>query len=265
MLMAIFRALRAFAGTRTLSKAQQRLRLAIEEVASTIGALLLEADSLDDFSRRLDAGVENRRLAALLNELARALIEDDGLLEQLSASDQGTPDWMIEVLGEGQRALASEADRMMRATVEAFDHLRHTLRSTFSLDVSQPVLLNEDNPLGFLGDRNVHPQIASTLLGAYYANVCLLAILSAKLAGTKLPPWLARALAERWVHGIRGYLVLIASFPGTHVDEALVPLDQRLDLVALERENAEMTAAIDQFHRDADAADVDVYAPDPSR
>lgn len=265
MLMAIARALRAFAGSRTLSKAEERLKVAIEGAASTIGAPLLDADSLDDLGRRLDATVESKRTAAQFNELTRALAEDGGLVERISDADQGSHDWVIAVLGDGQRAFASEAERMTRAMVEAFEYLRRTLRLTFNADVSLPVFWNEDDPLGFLSARDVPPQIASAILGTYYSNVCFFAIISAGLTGRKLPPWLARTLAERWVQGIRGQLVLIASIPGTHVDEVLVPLDQRIDLEALVRESAEMNAAIDQFHRDADSANVDVYAPDPSR
>lgn len=148
----------------------------------------------------------------------------------------------------------------MRAMASALENLRRTFR----IDVS-PVLLNEDDPLGFLSDRDVPPRIASTVLGTYYSNACFLAIASAGIARRKLEPWLARAIAERWVQGLRGQLILLSSFPGTHVDEDIVPRDQRLDLEALVRENAEANAAMDQFHRDADEAGVDVYAPDSPR
>jgi hypothetical protein len=265
LLVAAVRALRALGAARSLSTNEQRIKATIEEAAFAIGAPLLDADSLDDLGRRLDASLENKNLATHFNGLAQALIADDSLAEQIRSADEGSTEWLIDILGEGQRELASEAERLMRAMATAFENLRRTLQFAFSFDISQSVLLNEDDPLAFLTDRDVPPQIASVVLGTCYANVCLLAITSAALAGRKLPPWLARAIAERWVQGLRGQLALMASFPGTHVEEALVPRAQRFDLEVLVREHTETNAAIDQFHRDADAADVDVYVPDPPR
>jgi len=264
LLVAAVSRLRALAGSRTLSKEDERIKTAIEGAASAIGAPLLDAESLDDLGRRLDASIESKGFAGYFNELARAFSTDGALSEQLERIDEYLNEWMIDVLGEGQRALITEADRMMRATVAAFENLRRTVRSTFNVDVS-PVLLDEDAPLGFLTNRNVPPRIASTFLGTYYSNACFLAIASAGITRRKLEPWLARAIAERWIEGFRGQLVMLASFPGTHVAEDIVPRDQRLDLEALVRENEAANTAMDQFHRDADEADVDVYAPDPAR
>jgi hypothetical protein len=264
LLVAAVARLRLPAGSRTLSKEDERIKVAIEGAASAIGAPLLDAESLDDFGRRLDASVESKGFAGYFNQLAQAFSADGALSEQLERVDERSHEWVTDVLGEGQRALTTAADRMMRAMVEAFENLRRTVRSTFNVDVS-PVLLDEGDPLGFLSDRNVPPRIAGTVLGTYYSNACFLAIASAGLTGRKLAPWLARAIAERWVQGLRGQLALLASFPGTHVDEDLIPRDQRLDLEAFVRENAEANAAMDQFHRDADEANVDVYAPDHAR
>ena len=261
--MAVVGRLRTLAGSRALSKADERLKAAIEG-ASAIGAPLLDAESLDDFSRRLDASVENKHLAAYFNQLAQALTVEGALTEQLGRVEDGSHEWVIEVLGEGQRSLASEVDRLMRTMAEAFENLRRTFRLTLRVEVS-PVLWDENDPLGFLHDRDVPPRIASAMLVMYHANACFLAIIRAGITRRKLEPWLARVIAERWVQGIRGQLVMLASVPGTHIDEDIVPRDQRLDLEALERENAEMNAAMDQFHRDADEANVDVYAPDPGR
>jgi hypothetical protein len=61
----------------------------------------------------------------------------------------------------------------------------------------------------------------------------MMAILSAIIAETAIAPWLARALCERWRDGLREYLTLLASAPGAHVSEDLVPLDARLDLPSL--------------------------------
>ena len=264
LVLAAVARLRALAGARALSSQEERIKAVIEAAATAIGAPLLDAESLDDFGRRLDASVERKDFATVSRQLAEAFSAEGALVEQLEGVDEAAQRWMTEVLGDGQAALALEADRVIRAMVEALENLRRMFRTTFRMDVS-PVLLDEDNPLGFLTDREVPPRIASTVLGIYHSNACMFAIISAGMSGRKLEPWLARAIAERWVQGLRGQLVLLASFPGVHVDEDIVPREEQLDLEALVRENMEANAAMDQFHRDADAAGVDVYAPDPSR
>lgn len=264
LLVAAVAKLRALPGSRTLSKEDERLKAAIEGAAAAIGSPLLEADSLDDLARRLDAVIEGRSFAGYFRQLAEAFSGGETLSERLEHIDERAHDWMTEVLGEGQRALIASAGRMMHAMAEALDNLRRTFRITFGVDVL-PVPPSDADPLGFLSDREVPPLIASTVLGMYHSNACFLAIVSAGLAGRTLEPWLARAITERWVQGTRGQLVLLASYPGTHVDEDLIPRDQRIDLEAVVRENAEANAAMDQFHRDADAAGVDVYAPAPGR
>src|SRR5262249_31598328 len=125
LLMAAVGRLRALAGTRTLSKADERLK-AVIEAASGIGTSLLDAESLDDFNRRLDASVENKHLAGYFSQLARALTAEGPLTAQLRRVDDGSHEWVIDVLGEGQRPLASQADHLMRTMAEAFEHLRRT-------------------------------------------------------------------------------------------------------------------------------------------
>ena len=91
-------------------------------------------------------------------------------------------------------------------------------------------------PLGFLGDPTIHPRIASSLLVAAKGEVALTTMCHALLFGDFPGARIGKALADRWVDGLRSHLRLVASEPAAQVPEDVVPQADRLPLAELSRE-----------------------------
>lgn len=93
------------------------------------------------------------------------------------------------------------------------------------------------------------------------AVVCLLAMAQVVITGRRPEPWLARAIIERWVEGIRAQLRLLASLPGTSVSETLIPNEERLDLTRLSRQAEEAHRRMQEKLLEAKASGEEIYPP----
>jgi len=250
----------------SLSVKDRALVCELESAAAFVGSQLLAATSLDDLVRRIDDVLGSRQTAALLNRLVQAAQQLD-LGAALTEPPSIALDF-VDVLGEGQRSLLNEAHQLLGAIYDACEkildeyHRLALAAAVVGVHVELPSF-DEDDPLSFQTNPDIPPEIASAVFGNMVATVLLLAIVDAHDKGTRLEPWLARALTERLVDGLRKYVRLLASVAMFEVSPSVIPLEDRLDLKQIERENDEYKRIVEQFHLDADASGEDVYAPEP--
>lgn len=250
----------------SLTVKDQALIHELDSAVAFVGSQLLAATSLDDLVRRLNDVLGSRQAATLLNRLLQATQQLD-----LGVTLIGQPPVVldfVDVLGEGQRPLLSEALRLLGAIYDAYEkildeyHRLALAAAVVGVNVELPAF-DEDDPLSFQTNQDIPPVIASAMFGNMVATVLFLAIVDARDKETRLEPWLARALAEQFVDGLRKYVTLLASVPVFDVSPSVIPLHERFDIGQIEREHEEYKRAIEQFHRDADASGEDVYAPEP--
>jgi hypothetical protein len=237
----------------------------LNATASVVGPGLLEATSLDDLDSRIDAALERPDVAISLNAVAEATGQLNASTTKPSWPAPGELDF-VDVLGEGQRPLLREAERLLGALHDAYDSIQILAEqlALVGVTVSLPERpFNEDDPVGFLSDPEIPPAVSSALLGGVVATLSLFAIYHAQETGRRLEPWLAHAIAERFATGLRKHVALLASLPFVTIDPEVVPLAERLDLATIEREHREANLAVERFLRDADGAGQDVYVPEP--
>jgi hypothetical protein len=108
-------------------------------------------------------------------------------------------------------------------------------------------------------DSTIPSDVRLAFLERLESSASLLGIFQAMVCRTRVEPWLALALAEKFRDGLRAHLCLLAAMstslgiPEGLIPETLVPRSARLDLGALERRRQ---AADDRLNALANAADI---------
>lgn len=237
----------------------------VDDSSRFVGQRVLGSVSCDDLDARIGHVLESPQLAEWLNRIAEALARG-GLTELLEETpNDAAVAGLISVLGDGQQALIAEADRLLRIVHSAIAQIvtgtEQLARAGIPVSLSAKPFDALD-PLAFLSDPDVPPLIGSAILSVLRSDVLILAIVDARRAESKLEPWLSRALAERLVSSLKQYVALVASVPLVKLSLDDVPLDQRLDVAAIEAEHRQTNAAIEALMRKADASGEDVYVPE---
>lgn len=111
-----------------------------------------------------------------------------------------------------------------------------------------------------MNDITVPSIVRDALVGALRSELCLLAILHARVGGST-EPWLMRALVERFEQGMRVQLRMLASIPGVSVDEGLLPAEDRIDLVATIQESEAFRQRLDVAYQEVANSDEGRFAP----
>jgi hypothetical protein len=239
-----------------LSDEEKRLIHLMEFAASTFGAPLLAATSLDDLDDRIDAMIERPELSSvrslLFASLPTSAIEPAALPEP---SPQAAA-----ALGLGSQDLVREAFHLALAELMALERLSRKLgRSVLQAEAEA---LRTAKPLAFLSDPRIPPEVSACALAGVRAEVCAFAYVRALLADVRPDPWLARAIAERWVEAQRSHLRLIASIPEAEVPYDLVPASERMDLAKLVSETKEIAGRTTDLLRRAIESGHAVYPPE---
>lgn len=212
------------------SSEEEGLRL-LQFAASRFGDKLLRAGSRDDLDDRLDELLDDpsfHHVAALMGggiDWERVEVIEDA----------AWPDAFQRAVGAGQLPLLDEADRLMAAWAREIRRLASELAAGSGMPAAEEVARR--SPV-LLTSPDVPPELAMATAGGLRASATMLAFVWAAAHGHPIEPWLSRALAERLVAGLRANLRLLASMPGSEVDESIVALDQRWDLEAIARRHA---------------------------
>lgn len=153
---------------------------------------------------------------------------------------------------DNARALRSVDHPVARTMAQAHMHIGEVMKAVRTLYATLPegrvarelrdagarTLLRRDEGIApMVADPAMPPQVSRLLLANFEGFVAMLGLYELVrrdgLAASLDHP-LAGMLARQWVSGVRQYLRLLASFPETHVPEAVIPLDERLDLRAIQ-------------------------------
>ncbi len=246
-LTSIWRSLRRLAPAVAPTKEEEALLHLVAYAVSHFGDAVLSASDVDDLDDRLDDLLEEPGIFhwnVLATRRARPLLRDDPTpADDFTAT--ATP-----VLGEGQARALQLAAPLLDAYLQT---QRRVMASVSAEDVEEAMRDLEAVGPGFLTSPEVAPEIADSLAGGLKAGLCLFAIARALSEETRIEPWLARALVDRLVAGVRSHLRLLAAFPGADVPESVLPPEGRLDLDAIHQRH---TRARAQASRSYDAARV---------
>lgn len=106
---------------------------------------------------------------------------------------------------------------------------------------------SDDDPLWFVYDPSVPPEVARALLAGLYGSIAQMAVehLAFEAHPARHKP-VRRMLVRRWVEEQHWFLRLLASVPGNDVPLDVVPSSERLDLPRLGAE----TTAVGQWFED---------------
>lgn len=99
-------------------------------------------------------------------------------------------------------------------------------------------------PLWFAYDPSIPPRVARAIVQGIYAGIALRGISYAARVSAPVQPWWKRSIVQRWAADQHEYVRLVASLPGVGAPTELVPAEERLDLLAMSRENDASNQAI---------------------
>jgi hypothetical protein len=240
----------------TLPPAQGELLHLAEYGVAHFGAQLLAADSVDDLEDRLDTLLEDPTLLHLNGLMLEGVTAD---FVAGAAAEVELARLAEDAFGLGLRPLLEEGDRLTAAMLSALADYLGQLSDQQRREVS--LLFARTTPSSLWTDPEIPAPIAHGIVNGLLASLCTFAIARALSEGIRVEPWLARALLECWVGGLRAYIRLMASVPGVRVREELVPCDQRFDLVMLEAQAVRARQTSDSLLEGARVHGAAVYPP----
>jgi hypothetical protein len=237
-----------------LSPAEVELRNTIGSSAALLGAPIIAATSVDDVTDRIDAAIENPELGRFTARAMELMTLE--MLVEVSKKASPTPSVLVAVLGQGPAAKIAGVSRVELAVVSAVVQL-HVLLGEESLRSADPF---EEILRDFLSDSDIPSAVQLATLSGLRSSVAGLAIAHAAFVNRSLEPWLGQRLAEVYTEGLYEYLRLLASVPPISVPDDLVPLDQRIDLAALQDAHAAALKDLDDLAEAATAAGGELVA-----
>lgn len=228
----------------------------MKDSCTYVGQQVLSASTQEDLDYRIDHVLESPLLSMGFNHLISELnrIGIGKFVREVMTVESSNASF----IGDGQKTLANEADRLIDVMFSALKQIIHAAeRAASALPVSLTIgVYDPDDPLAFL--NTAAPPVASALLNSFRMNVIALALIDAK-THPDLHPWLAHALAERFVRSMKSYLALLTALPYVEIPAEDFPMSDRLDLDQIEKEHEESMSAIAAFVEAADASGTDVY------
>lgn len=209
---------------RPLSPAEAQLYAAVEE----LGAYVLDAQDLADLHARIYAIARDPRFLAWEIELVREV--DLSQLPDPSAVERTFADAF------GPTHLAQECARLLAARIDAVTQALDAI-GEFDLPDDAAEVLSES-----LADFRTPPVIRSIFEETVAGEVALLALLAPLMDADRwpCPPWLRRGLMEQIRAASISHLRLLSIVPRVVIPESVLPLDERIDVQALDREAREL-------------------------
>jgi hypothetical protein len=210
---------------RALSPAETQLYAAVED----LGAVVLDAQDIADLHARMYAIARDSRFIAWEIELARKL--DFGALPAPAAVERTFADAF------GPTHLARECAALLAARVEAVSQAIAALGEVSEADDAAHVLG------AALADFRTPPVLRSLVEETLAGEVALLALLASLMDAERWPcsPWLRLALMEQVRLASVSHLRLLSIVPQVCIPESVLPLDERLDPLALDLESRQLS------------------------
>lgn len=248
-LASLWRQLKALVDSHEATQEDVDMLYTIEIVTERCGKPLLKASSLDDLDDRIDELIdspETYRSNMLLTKYASRLLAPE------LASAGTFADAVGDVLGEAQGRTIAQAHRLIDAWLDAQRQVLPLSDAQHQASTSIPPEVNQDDNHGNLSitGADIPADIALLIYHGIRANLCSLAITRMAIEDTS-EPWLAKALTDRLIESARQHLRFLASIPGIVVDEAIIPLSERLDLDELSTRHQRAKAT---YHRELETA-----------
>lgn len=210
---------------RTLSPAEARLYAAAE----ALGAYVLDAQGSADLHARLYAIARDPRF----------ITWEFRVFHELDLNELPAPAAVERTFAEafGPTHLAMECAHLLAARIEAVAQALAALGEIELPDDAAEVLDDA------LSDFRTPPVVRSLFEETVTGEVALLALLANFMDAERwpCPPWLRLALLEQIRGASVSHLRLLSVLPRVRISEALLPLDQRLDQMALDRESQELS------------------------
>ena len=211
---------------RPLAPAEAQLHAAVAQ----LGAHVLDAQNVADLHARIYAIASDPRFFAWEVELVRKL--DFSKRPEPAAVERTFVDAF------GPTHLARDCARLLAARIDAVAQV---------LDAIGPVDLPDDAAevmhTSLLADFRTPPVVRSLFEETLAGEVALLALLASIIDPERWPctPWLWLALMEQVRLASVSHLRLLSIVPQVAIAEEVLPLDERLDVRALERETRDLS------------------------
>ena len=212
--------------------------------ANSIGRSLVESRDAIELEMKIDEVLGRAQLQFVLR-LMREGLSNPEELEPDEVPNPGamlSPTQWARLVGEEPRFIQQES---LRAQAQKLQEPLATKNSW----LEGPTLLER------LYSPTLPPQVGLLLLDGYRAEAASLAIFHATFRRRPLEPWMEEALVTYIIVGLQANLRMLASLPGMQVDDQIVPLEDRLDLVLLGEQTARAERGMMMMSLLADAQD----------
>lgn len=201
-----------------LTEAQRRLY----EIVENLGAWILDVGDVTELSTRLYEGAVDPRLLRWERQALQDLDEAPGAdeMERGFASALGTT------------RLAQECALLLATRLAAVFQVAAAADS-LEIDLESPHDLQ-----GIVEDFRTPPVVRSLLQETLAGEVAFLALLAPLMDADRwpCPPWLHHALLEQVRSSSMAHLRLLSLIPGAAIPEDVLPLDEHLEVAAIDRE-----------------------------
>jgi len=218
--------------------------------ANSVGRSLLDAQDATDLEIRFDAALEDEALTRSLGLLTSELDQDPGRAESLPS--------LLGILPPEQAARIKEQKPLFAEWVRLRQRLARMMGAPPATPAFPPASLAETfyNP-------QEPPEVSLLRLSAVRGDIATFALAAAVIRKHPLPAWMAEALTDALIAGVRSGAILMASFPALKADPAIIPRSDRLDLVAAFQQNLRAERGAQMLALLADAQGEDAQTPWP--
>lgn len=193
---------------------------ALHLAANSVGRRLLEAQDSTDLEVLFDAVLENEALPRALALLASELDQDPPRAEAVPSLLSALP--------------PKQAERITRSAplFEEWVRLRQRLARIIDSHRASPAWPNLSLKESFYNPQEI-PEVSLLRLSAIRGDIAAFALAAALFRKQTLPQWMAEALTDAVLEGVRAGAVLMASIPELKADPLIIPPVERLDLATL--------------------------------
>ncbi|MBZ4420501.1 hypothetical protein K8638_28925 [Myxococcus sp. RHST-1-4] len=259
-LLALIEMAASFLTRERLTAEERALLEQVQSLSDKYGTYLLEAGDREDLLSRVDAVLEDARFHE--DSLSLSLLLDPRHIAESMQALRDEPEEdlrgsaLVRALGPAATPALHKCNQYLAELGRCMSPLFQGATPVFELPAPGTI---GPEPLAYLSDPAVPVPIARALLSAHRTNAVVMAIGAARFREQPIARWLGLALADLLAEQARGFLALMAAFTGTDVPASLLPPEERLDLLALQRSALSVQLAYARFNSDAERSGEPVY------
>ncbi len=229
----------------------------VELAAKWCSTRLWTAADRGQFEARLDELAADPNLYHVSREIQANLPEDVAELA-LTGPTQTEESALVKAL-PGQSAGLQRVESLTITLLDALRKLPATEGD--GLPLGEGPSAQDDDPLAFLVDPGIPPQLAQLFFQSMRAGPCQYAFIQICIDKEPPEPWVAHALVECWEAALYACARYSASLPGIRIPDEVVPQSDRLDLEALEKKTTRFRASLKSITDDPASNDRSLIAP----